>query len=208
MCNLCFKIIKETKYLPRKFVMDRKIKFTGQDELAMDCGGLRVESLERFNNHWLSIVAERHPTLFIKKNDLHITIGHIPKTDKEKKLASRFIVICVFFILHTSRWPTYLDPVLASSMFNYSVKLDDAFYSNYDIPHACLEGVHMRELCHSVRKKATTGLLKDNLDPDSSLGIIKQHAEMTNVSLERVDRELKKGTFTLFVKKTVFSLFL
>ena len=67
MCNLHFKIIKETKYLPRKFVMDRKIKFTGNDELAMDCGGLRVESLERFNNHWLSIVAGKHPTLFIKK---------------------------------------------------------------------------------------------------------------------------------------------
>ena len=67
MCNLHIKIIKETKYLPRKFVMERKIKFTGNDELDMDCGGLRVESLEWFNNHWLSIVAERHPTLFIKK---------------------------------------------------------------------------------------------------------------------------------------------
>ena len=76
-----------------------------------------------------------------------------------------------------------------------------------DIPYAYLKGVHMRELHRSVRKKATTGLLKDNVDPDSSLGIIKQCAEMTNVSLERVDRELKKGTFTLFVKKTVFPWF-
>ena len=67
MCNLCFKIITETKCKPRKFVMDRKIKFTVQDELASDCGGLRVESLERFNNHWLPCVVKKHPTLFIKK---------------------------------------------------------------------------------------------------------------------------------------------
>ena len=72
------------------------------------------------------------------------------------------------------------------------------------MPYAYLEGVDMRELYRSVRKKAATGLLKDKIDPDSSLGIIKTHAEMTNVSLERVDRELKKGTFILFVKKQCF----
>ena len=39
---------------------------------------------------------------------------------------------------------------------------------------------------------------------DDSLGVVKTYSEMINVSFERIDRELKKGTFMLFVKKHYF----
>ena len=67
VCDLFFNITEETKHVPRKFVMDRKIKFAGQNELASDYGGLRVEALERFNDNWLSIIVKNYPALFMKK---------------------------------------------------------------------------------------------------------------------------------------------
>ena len=60
----------------------------------------------------------------------------------------------------------------------------------------------MREFCSTVRGTQNSGAFNDNINPASSLGIIKACADMTSISLEKIDRELRKGTFILFVKKT------
>ena len=119
------------------------------------------------------------------KNDLCVTIAHIPKNENEKKLVKNFAVNCVFVILHTSRWPTYLDPVLATLLFNCTVKLDDVFYTHCQLPCACLERKDMRDFYKSVRGKANTGLLDVDVESNSCLGIIQQRADMTKISLEK-----------------------
>ena len=88
VCKLFFKIIINAKGAPQGFLKDRKIKFVGRGELGSDFGGLRAEALEPFNNNWLQFLVANYPKLFTKRNDLCITIDHIPKDDKEKKLIS------------------------------------------------------------------------------------------------------------------------
>ena len=46
--------------------------------------------------------------------------------------------------------------------------------------------------------------LAGNVDPNSNPGIIIQCCEMNDISKQRADRELKKGTFILFIKKLFF----
>ena len=155
---------------PRRFRMNPKIAFSGNDEKGQDCGGLRIEALERHNNDWLLDMVEKHPDLFVKKNDSYASIDHIPKTNLEKKLVRRFIVNSVFGIPHTARLPTYGDPVLLASIFNHSDKSDDVFYTHYLTPYDYLENDEMRLYCTSVKGKKCTGVLAENADPDSNPG--------------------------------------
>ena len=128
---------------------------------------LRVEALERFNNNWLQVLANAYLKLFVKKNDLHITIDHIPKNRSERKLVSRIIANAVYRVLHTTRLPTHGDSVLLASILNYSVKLDNVFYAPHQSLCQCLETDEMREFCTSVEGKKCTGVLKDNVDPSN-----------------------------------------
>ena len=74
-------MIANKKHQERKFAMDERINFIGKDEKGIDCRGLSVEALERFNNNLLLVLANYCPNFFAKKNDLYITIDHIPKID-------------------------------------------------------------------------------------------------------------------------------
>ena len=65
----------------------------------------------------------------------------------------------------------------------------------------------MREFCTSVKGKKCTGVLKDNVDPSSCAGIIIECIEVNNISKDKVDRELKKETFILFIKKLYYARF-
>ena len=199
--KMFMKKIRRYKRNPRKLFKSTSIYFTGENQLGTDAGGLTTEAIERFATSFLSIFQQKHPDLFEVLNDNYITIKRIPKTSSERDIIKEFLFVCEYIIIHTGHFPTLCDPTLLISIFNYSFKLEDIFYSPYNCPFPCMEKDYMLDFHKLCRNKPSSGILDQHVADESPLGMILEYIEFRGVHKVQVDRALKKGEFPIFMKK-------
>ena len=137
-------------------------------------------------------------------DDTYITLKDILKISEDKQIICQFIFATKFIILHTGYFPALCDPTLLISIFNYSFKLEDVFYAPYNAPYLFMKNETMLQFHSTCKIKQSSRIFMQNITDDSPIGHILQYIDMTGTSKYKVDNELRRGKFVLFMKKEYY----
>ena len=72
---------------------------------------------------------------------------------EDRKAILIFLFATKFIILHTGHFPALCDPRLLTSIFNYSLKLEDVFYAPYNLPYPFMESDTILKFAFCVKIK-------------------------------------------------------
>ena len=114
-------------------------------------------------------------------------------------------VICsIFIILFAGRCPSYADPALCATIFNYSVAVPFEFYNNYPDNNSLLNNAEFKTCMQSALNNEEFDLKNHADDSDHTVPKwICMFCDTCNINYDVATMHLKGGAFDAFSKESL-----